>query len=125
MHTKTKTSVAECGDVVLTVDVNGKLKLCKLKGVLHIRDFRYSLLSVSKMTRNSLKVLFEAHRCTFKQNSKTIPTANLAEKLYVLDIDHKTDSAMVASSETWHERLAHVRSQVICIYGTQQRGKRY
>ena len=65
------------------------------------------------MTQNGLKVLFEDDKCEVKQNSKTVATANLVEKLYVLDIDHKTHSAMVASLQTWHERLAHVYSQGI------------
>ena len=55
MGTKAKTSIAACGDVVLTLVVNGERKPCKLKGVLHVSDFGYSLLSVSKMTQSGLK----------------------------------------------------------------------
>ena len=51
MGTKAKTSVAGCGDVAVTLVVNGERKPCKLKGVLHVPDFGYSLLSVSKMTQ--------------------------------------------------------------------------
>ena len=111
MGTKAKKNVARYGDVVLTLVINGERKPCKLKSVLHVPDFGYSLLSVSKMTQNGLKVLFEDDKSEVKQNSKTVATANLVEKLYVLDIDHKTHSAMVASLQTWHARLAHVHSQ--------------
>ena len=100
MGTKAKSNVAGYGDVVLTLVINGERKPCKLKGVLHVQDFGYSLLSVSKMTKNGLKVLFEDDKCEVKQNSKTVATTNLVEKLYVLDIDHKTHSAMVASLQT-------------------------
>ena len=113
MGTKAKKNVAGCGDVVLTLNFYSEPKPCKMKGVLHVPDFGYSLLSVGKMTQNGLKVLFEGEKCTVKLNSKTVATANLVDKLYVLDIINKSDSAMVASLQTWHELLAHVHSQGI------------
>ena len=70
MKTKAKTSVAGCGDVVLKLNVNGEPKSCKLKDVLHVPDFGYSVLSVSKVTQNGLKVLFQGDKCAFKHNSK-------------------------------------------------------
>ena len=113
METKAKTSAVGCGDVVLTLNVNGEPKPCKLKGVLHVPDLGYSLLSVSKMTQNGLKVLFRDEKCAVKQNSKTVATTKLVQKLYVLDVNHQKNSAMLASLQTWHERLAHVHSQGI------------
>ena len=113
MGTKAKTRVAGCGDVVLTLDVNGQSKPCKLKIVLHVPEFRYSLLSVSKMNANGLKVEFEREMCEVKHSSKTVATAKLLDKLYVLDLARRTESAMVVSLQTWHERLAHVHSQGI------------
>ena len=110
MCTKAKTRVAGCGDVVLTLDVNGQSRPCKLKGVLHVPEFGYSLLSVSKMTANGLKVEFERDICEMKHSSNTVATAKLVEKLYVLDLADKTESAMV---QTWDERLVHVHSQGI------------
>ena len=113
MGTKAKTRVAGCGDVVLTLDVNGQTKPCKLKGVVHVPEFGYSLLSVSKMIANGLKVEFERDICEVKHSSKTVATAKLVDKLYVLDLARKTESAVVASLQIWHERLGHVHSQGI------------
>ena len=113
MDTNAKTRVAGWGDVVLTFDVNGQSKPCKLKDVLRVPEFGYSLLFVSKMTANGLKVEFERDICEVKHSSNTVATAKLVDKLYVLDLADRTESAMVASLQTWHERLAHVHSQGI------------
>ena len=63
--------------------------------MLHVPNFGYSLLSVSKMAQNGLKVSFENKACEIKHDSKTIATAKLVDKLYVLDIAHNKESAMV------------------------------
>ena len=91
MGTKAKTSVDRCDDVVLTLTVNDEPKPYKLNGVLHVPYFGYSLLSVSKMTQNVLKVLLQGDKCAVKPNSKTVATAKLVEKLYILDVKHQKD----------------------------------
>ncbi len=54
--------------------------------------------------------------------SNTVATAKLVDKLYVLDLARQTESAMVASLQTWHERLAHVHSQGIFEKGKSEVG---
>lgn len=113
METKAKVVVAGCGDVILDLNVNGCKVFCKLKDVLHVPDFGYSLLSVSKMTANGLSISFKHNRCIISQGSTAVATASLVDKLYVLDVNDNFEIANVASMKTWHERLAHVHMQGI------------
>ena len=113
MGTKAQAIVAGCGDVVVHLDVNGREVPCKLKDVLHVPDFGYSLLSVPKIAANGLKVEFGNSKCIIKQGPNVVASATLIKNMYVLDQFESVASAHVASLQTWHERLAHVHTQGI------------
>ena len=123
MDTKTKTRVAGCGDVVLTLDFNGQSRPCKLKDVLHVPEFGYSLLSVSKMTANGVKFEFERVICEVKHNSNTVETAKLVDKLYVLDLARQTESDHGRFSANLARASCPRTLTGYCLHGTQQRGK--
>ncbi|CDF40831.1 unnamed protein product, partial [Chondrus crispus] len=112
MGTKASAKVAGRGDVHLKLNVNGRIEPCKLTDVLHVPDFAFSLLSVSRMTELGLKVGFENGKCMIRRGSTVVATATLVGELYVLDIVSDIGSAHAATLQTWHERFAHVHSQV-------------
>ncbi|CDF39664.1 unnamed protein product [Chondrus crispus] len=113
MGTKASAKVAGRGDVHLKLNVNGRMEPCKLTDVLHVPDFAFSLLSVSRMTELGLKVGFENGKCMIRRGSTVVATATLVGELYVLDIVSDIGSAHAATLQTWHERFAHVHSQGI------------
>ncbi|CDF37816.1 unnamed protein product [Chondrus crispus] len=113
MGTKASAKVAGRGDVHLKLNVNGRIEPCKLTDVLHVPDFAFSLLSVSRMTELGLKVGFENGKCMIRRGSTVVATATLVGELYVLDIVSDIGSAHAATLQTWHERFAHVHSQGI------------
>ncbi|CDF39993.1 unnamed protein product [Chondrus crispus] len=113
MGTKASAKVAGRGDVHLKLNVNGRIEPCKLTDVLHVPDFAFSLLSVSRMTEVGLKVGFENGKCMIRRGSTIVATATLVGELYVLDIVSDIGSAHAATLQTWHERFAHVHSQGI------------
>ena len=119
MGAKAQAAVAGVGDVIMDLDVNGVKMPCKLKDVLHVPDFGYSLLSVRKITGNGLIVEFAGSKCIVKYESNVIATATLIQNLYVLDQFKDVASAHVASLQTWHERLAHVRYSRYCFDGSK------
>lgn len=108
MGTKATAAVVGRGNVYLRLKVNGKCVSCVLKDVLHVPDFEYSLLSVSKMSANGLDVVFDNSTCSIRSNERVIATASLVGSLYVLDVYGTTASAHMASLQTWHERFSHV-----------------
>ncbi|CDF39842.1 unnamed protein product [Chondrus crispus] len=113
MGTKASAKVAGRGDVHLKLNVNGRIEPCKLTDVLHVPDFAFSLLSVSRMTELGLKVGFENGKCMIRRGSTVVATATLVGELYVLDIVSDIGSAHAATLQTWHERFARVHSQGI------------
>ncbi|CDF40427.1 unnamed protein product [Chondrus crispus] len=113
MGTKASAKVAGRGDVHLKLNVNGRIEPGKLTDVLHVPDFAFSLLSVSRMTELGLKVGFENGKCMIRRGSTVVATATLVGELYVLDIVSDIGSAHAATLQTWHERFAHVHSQGI------------
>ena len=113
MGTKASAKVAGRGDVLLKLNVNGRIQPCKLTDVLHVPDFAFSLLSVSRMTELGLKVGFENGKCMVRRGSTVVATAILVRELYVLDIVSDIGSAHAATLQTWYERFAHVHSQGI------------
>ena len=113
MGTKAQAVVAGCGDVVVQLNVNGRKMPCKLKDVLHVPEFGYSLLSVPKLTANGFKAEFGNPKCIIKHGSNVVASATLIKNMYVLDEFESVASAHVASLQTWHERLAHVHTKGI------------
>ena len=113
MGTKASAKVAGRGDVHLKLNVNGRIEPCKLTDVLHVPDFAFSLLSVSRMTEVGMNVGFGNGKCIVKRGATVVATATLVGELYVLDIVSDIGSAHAATLQTWHERFAHVHSQGI------------
>ena len=93
--------------------MNGQSTPCKLKEVLHISEFGYSLLSVPKVTSNGFKVEFNNCKGIITYDSKIVASSTLIKNMYVLDQFDAVASAHVASMQTWHERLAHVHKKGI------------
>ena len=113
MGTKASATVAGHGDIYLKLKVNGRIEPCKLKNVLHVPDFAFSLLSVSRMAEFGMNVEFKNGKCMIKRDQNVVATATLVGELYVLDIVNDIASAHAATLQTWHERFAHVHSQGI------------
>lgn len=78
-----KAKVAGCGEVILTLNVNSHGHPCKLNDVSLVPAFGYSLLLVSKIAEESLKVQFEGTRCDVKRKTSTFATGTLVDNLYV------------------------------------------
>ena len=113
MGTKASAKVTGRGDVHLRLSVDGRIEPCKLTDVLHVPDFAFSLLSVSRLTEVGMNVGFVNGKCTVKRGATLVATATLVGELYVLDIVNDIGSAHAATLQTWHERFAHVHSQRI------------
>ena len=120
MGDKATASVAGRGDVMIQVLVNGKVSHCKLMNVLHVPNFEYSLVSVSKIDSRGLCTSFQNGVCTITKGSSLIATGSLKDSLYILNtVDTSrviTECAHVANVEPlqlWHERMAHVHKRGI------------
>jgi len=114
MGTKAKAEIKGCGDVILNVNTGAGVVPCKFENVLHVPSFEYSLLSVSTMTKNGMKVTFESDKCEISKKSKILANAILQHSLYFLrgePCGPSNESAHIASLQRWHERLAHVNHQ--------------
>lgn len=112
-----KVNVLGRGDVTLSVKIGFVTRLVKMEEVLHVPNFKFTLLSVKVMDRERLQTVFSNGTCRVFSGDRTVLTALLKDSLYVLDavITEKTKCEMSfgATSHTWHERLAHVKKQEI------------
>lgn len=116
MGTKDTVKIAGKGDIFVQITVNGTASKIKLCDVLHVPDFGYQLLSVSKMDLRGVTITFKSGRCTISTNNTTIATGSRHGSLYVLDRDSTcttSESAYTSTVKLWHERLAHVDSSGI------------
>jgi len=114
MGTKAKAEIKGCGTVILNVRYGSGVVPCKFENVLHVPSFEYSLLSVSTMTKNGMKVTFGSDKCEISNHSQVLATGILEGSLYFLKGAAqvvKNESAHIASLQLWHERLAHVNHQ--------------
>lgn len=117
----------------ISVNVAGTVKLSNtlsLKFVLFIPNFKFNLLSISALTRNStITVLFSSDACYilpfnhFLSQAHTLDSmigkGNLHENLYILEssflkstssssvIPSQIHSTFQISAEVWHQRLGH------------------
>jgi len=96
-----------------------------LQDVLHISDFQFNLLSISKLTKQfSANVIFTPHACFLQgPTMKTVSLGNQDIGLYFLqhnsqlsqatltshlDTSRASSIACFSDSELWHFRLGHL-----------------
>ena len=116
MGTKATTKVIGKGSIVLRIQCGTSFKLRRLEDVLHIPSFEYSLLSVSTMDKKGMKTTFGDGKCVIHKSSMTVATGYLEGSLYVIHtrpVNSSTNTSLVASLQTWHQRMAHVNSKGI------------
>lgn len=115
------TSVAVgCGDVKLSLLVNGKARICLLRDVLHVPSFAFSLISVSTLTARGIGVQFTNNTVLLTHNGEAIATGHRRHGLYAVDLyipsrdkQQPFELAFIASLQLWHERLGHVHKNGI------------
>ena len=125
MGTKAQARVAGRGNVLVMINVNGRVEQTVLQGALHVPDFEYSLMSVSAMDLRGIDTLFTNGRCEMSKGGRVVALGTLKGSLYLLEQathleverarsnTRKVHSANVVSLSRWHERLAHVNAPVI------------
>lgn len=117
MGTNATSAAVVIGDVVVKLRCGLKTVPCKLKDVLRILSFEYSLLPVRKMYEKGLKAIFKNSGCEISYAVEKFVTNRFSKSLYILDSDIFTKkpsvSSHLASLHIWHERLAHFCKDVI------------
>ncbi len=100
------------GDVYLSILSDGKTAKCKLRNVLHVPSFVYSLVSVTALAKRGLIVQFQDNCATIIQDGKSVASGTRVGGLYTLDLStssEKSETALTtASLQLWHERMCHV-----------------
>lgn len=84
--------------------------------VLFVLELRDNLMSVKKLAKAGISVLFCGKQATLQKNNTVIATAYLKGSLYELDVKLQASSANVCQaevSELWHRRLGHLNQQAI------------
>ena len=109
------TMIVGYGDIKLNINVHGQMKQCIIKAVQHAPKLKYQLLSVSIMTKLGLKADFDDRgvKLCRKSNGQLVATGTITDSgLYALDTlpitCNITNVSLMASLQTWHERMGHV-----------------
>lgn len=90
---------------------SGSVRMCKLDDALHEPRLKNSLMSVMRATMSGSKVCLEGQPLVISRNGKCIAERFLHGMYYYWDTAPsplKQNSASVADSNLWYERLGHV-----------------
>ena len=79
--------------------------------MLHITDFEYSLLSVSAMDKKGITTTYANGEVIIQKGKIIVAPGKWKGSLYEIEanpLKFPRESALLASLQLWHERLAHV-----------------
>lgn len=82
--------------------------------VLYVPELRDNLMSVKKLVKAGVVVIFCGSVAVLKKNNEVIATANLRGNLYEIEVDIPVSSANMCQTEAtnlWHRRLGHLSQQ--------------
>jgi len=106
------------GDVRAISVFNGQVSNCIIKNVIYVPDLRANLLSVGRIEKNGLKVVFEVGMVRIFLGSKVIPIGVQDGNLYKIKLklasSKITQANMTCTRETinlWHRWLGHLNEQ--------------
>ena len=112
MGTRATTKVAERGSRTLRMQCGSSFGVRKLKNVLNLPSFEYSLLSVRTLDKNRIQTTFGDGKCGIQNDSLIVATGSLNGSSYVVNtksISSWKDPALVTTTvQLWHERMGHV-----------------
>jgi hypothetical protein len=97
-----------------TMQVGGRVLFITITQVLHVPKMKNSLIFVSKLISEGLKVEFDKDGCKVNNAHGTVVAEARREKnLYLLNVNVRKKSANVAKSSNerttlWHQRLGHL-----------------
>lgn len=103
----------ECiGDVVQSIQMNGKLKDLRIEGVHCIPDLSVNLLSVAQMVLKGLEVIFNRTGCRiYNQERSLVASGSFVNNMFRLDTMEAAVAYKVGGSTSdvtlWHRRLGH------------------
>jgi hypothetical protein len=100
------------GDVYCKTFVNGKQEWITIKDVLVVPNLTMNLLSVDKIEKKGLKIVFEKNKGTIYCKNNIIAEATGEKGTYKLDteIEREEPSANLVQNnvELWHLRMEHL-----------------
>lgn len=88
----------------------------KINDVLYIPDLRDNLMSVKKLAKAGISVLFCGNEATLRKENTVIATAYLKGSLYELEVKFNKPFANACQAEVndlWHRRLGHINQQAL------------
>ena len=106
------------GDILISLQVHGKIRQCRIKNVKHVPKLRYQLLSVRSMAKLGIRTIFDLDNVYLREktNGKLLATGSSHNNLYALDIVRDSvpkHKALLANLDLWHQRLAHINAETI------------
>jgi hypothetical protein len=100
------------GSIKVTMRIGGRVLFTTITQVLHVPKMKNSLIFVSKLILEGLKVEFDKDGCKVNNAHGTVMAKARREKnLYLLDVNVRKESANVAKSSNegatlWHQNSA-------------------
>lgn len=94
--------------------VSNKGTKLKMKDVLFVPELLKNLMSVKKLVKAGVDVIFSGSIALLKKGEETIATAHLRGGLYELEMNVDEIVSALCKSENeflWHQRLGHLSQQ--------------
>lgn len=112
-----------CGNVVLNVKIGSVARIVKLVRVLHVLNFKFSLLWETVLYLKKLQTIFSKRAYKVAHGDLTLLTGRLVNSLYLLDAVIpkmvKPEMSFFEIINTCREHLDHLKKG-----GIQQRARR-
>ncbi len=102
------------GNIKATMQVGGRGLFTTITQVLHVPKMKNSLISISKLISEGLKVEFDKDDCKVNNaHGIVVAEARREKNLYLLNVNVRKESANVAKSSNegvtlWHQRFGHL-----------------
>jgi hypothetical protein len=102
------------GSIKATMQVGGRVLFTTITQVFHVSKMKNSLISVSKLISEGLKVEFDKDGCKVNTAHGTVVAKARREKnLYLFNVNVRKENANMAKSSNegamlWHQRLGHL-----------------
>jgi hypothetical protein len=102
------------GSIKATMQARGRMLFTTITQVLHVPKLRNSLIFLSKLISEGLKVEFDKDGCKVNNaHGIVVVEARKKKNLYILNVNVRKESANVAKSSNegvtlWHQRCGHL-----------------
>lgn len=98
------------GSIFVNLESCSSFKTAEIKNVLYVKELRHNLLSVQRLVKEGLKVVFDENTATIEKQSIALAYGRRVNNMFVIEFEVMSNAHanMCSDIDIWHERLGHL-----------------